>query len=127
VQGAVKATGTATLTGNANPAAAAIGTLTLTDNAADGQTVTIDGKVYTFQDTLTNVDGHVLIGASASDSIDNLIAAIMLGDGSGTLYAAATAPNSSVTAAVGDGDTMVVTATTPGTAGNSIATTSSIS
>jgi hypothetical protein len=40
---------------------AAFGTLTGDGtNITDGDTVTIGGKVYTFQDTLTNVDGHVL-------------------------------------------------------------------
>jgi hypothetical protein len=37
----------------------------------NAETVTIDGKVYTFQTVLTNVDGHVLIAGTeaASSSI----------------------------------------------------------
>ena len=35
-----------------------------------------DTKTYTFQTVLTDVDGNVLIGATASDSIDNLIAGV---------------------------------------------------
>jgi hypothetical protein len=101
----------------------ATGTLTLTANAANGDTVTTGTKTYTFQTVLTNVDGNVLIGASASDSIDNLIAAINLGAGSGTLYAAATTANGFVSAAAGVGDTMVASALSAGTAGNLIATT----
>lgn len=88
------------------------GTLTLTGNASDTETVTIGAKTYTFQASLTNVDGNVLIGATASDSIDNLIAAINLGSGAGTLYATATTahpldslPNS-IVASAGAGDTM---------------------
>ena len=96
------------------------GTLTLSANVANGDTVTTGTKTYTFQTVLTNVDGNVLIGATASDSLDNLIAAINLGAGSGTLYAAATTANGYVSAAAGAGDTMDVTALVAGT----IATTS---
>lgn len=92
-------------------------TLTLTGNAADTETVTINGRVYTFQTVLTNVSGNVLIGATASDSLDNLIAAINLGAGAGTLYAAATTANTSVSAAAGAGDTMVITSLVEGPAG----------
>lgn len=105
---------------------AATGILTLTGNALDTETVTIDTKTYTFQATLTDVDGNVLIGATASDSIDNLIAAITLGAGSGTLYAASTTLHPTVTAAAGAGDTMDATAKTQGTAGNTIATTETL-
>jgi len=103
--------------------AAATGNLTLTANVTDSDQVLIDAKTYTFETVLTNVDGNVLIGATASDSIDNLIAAITLGAGSGTLYAAATTLHPTVTAAAGVGDTMDATAKTAGTAGNTIATT----
>jgi uncharacterized phage protein (TIGR02218 family) len=102
---------------------AATGTLTLTGNAANTNTVTTGDKVYTFQTVLTDVDGNVLIGATASDSIDNLIAAINLGAGSGTVYAASTTANGYVSAAAGAGDTMDVTALVSGDAGNDIATT----
>lgn len=104
----------------------ATGTLTLSGNAGNTQTVTIGTKVYTFQTVLTNVDGNVLIGATASDSIDNLIAAINLAAGAGTLYAAATTLHPTVTAAAGAGDTMTATAKTAGTAGNAIATTETL-
>src|SRR5688572_6823509 len=84
-------------------------TLTLTGNALDTETVVINGKTYTFQDTLTNVDGNVKTGASAAASITNLIAAITLGAGSGTAYAAATTLHSTFTAAEAAGDTMLIT------------------
>lgn len=45
-------------------------------NANDGETVTIDGKVYTFQDTLTDVDGNVHIGTTRFFSVQNLFDAI---------------------------------------------------
>lgn len=83
-------------------------TLTLNANAADTNTVTVGGKVYTFQGALTNVDGNVKVGASASASIDNLIAAINLDAGAGVTYAAAMVLNPGVTAYAGAGDTMIV-------------------
>jgi hypothetical protein len=103
--------------------ARALGTLTATANFANGETVTTGTKTYTFQTVLTNVDGNVLIGASASDSLDNLIAAINLGAGSGTLYAAATVANTFVYAVAGAGDTLIAYALAAGAAGNAIATT----
>jgi len=105
---------------------AATGVLTLTGQPLDTQTVTIGSKVYTFQTVLTNVDGNVLIGASASASLDNLIAAITLGLGAGTLYATATTLHPTVTAAAGAGDTMDATAQAKGSGGNSLATTETL-
>jgi len=68
------------------------GELTFSDNPANTNTVSIDekdgtAKVYTFQTTLTDVDGNVHIGATATDSMNNLINAINLGPGAGTDYA----------------------------------------
>lgn len=102
---------------------AASGTLTLSGNITDGETVTIGEKTYTFQDSLTDEDGNVLIGDSASETIDNLIAAINLGEGAGTLYAESTTEHPNVVAAAGAGDTMDVTAKVAGEVGNEISTT----
>ncbi len=104
----------------------ATGTLTLTGQPLNTETVVIDGKTYTFQTALTDVDGNVLIGATASDSLDNLIAAVTLGTGSGTAYAASMTRHLSCTAAAGAGDTMDVAARVPGTAGNSFGTTQTL-
>jgi len=104
----------------------ASGTLSFGQNAGNTETVTIDSKTYTFQTTLTDVDGNVLIGATASDSLDNLIAAINLGAGAGTLYAASTTLHPTVSAAAGAGDTMDATAKIAGTAQNTIATTTTV-
>jgi len=101
----------------------ATGTLTATANFADTETVTLGTKTYQFQTVLTNVDGNVLIGATASDSLDNLIAAINLGAGAGTLYATATTANTLAFAEAGAGDTLVATAKVGGTGGNTVATT----
>lgn len=105
---------------------AATGTLTLTGNAVADETVTIAGKTYTWKASPTTVANQVKVGATASDSIDNLIAAIMGGTGSGSLYGSATIAHTLVSAAAGSGDTMVITALVEdasGTAGNAYATT----
>jgi hypothetical protein len=103
-----------------------VGILTLTGQPLDTETVTIGAKVYTFQTALTDVNGNVLIGASASDSLDNLIAAIGLGAGAGTLYATSMTVNTDVSAAAGAGDTMDVTALLAGVAGDAIASTQTL-
>ena len=83
------------------------GTLTLTANPSDNETVTIDSRVYTFKTVLTPTDGEILIGATASDTLDHLIEAILPqpGPNSGVDYAATT-QHPSMTAAAGPGDTM---------------------
>ena len=92
-----------------------VATLTLAANASNNDTVTIDAKVYTFQTTLLDQNGNVLIGASASASIDNLIAAINLAAGAGTTYANVTTGNPTVvTALAGAGDTMTLYVATAG-------------
>lgn len=105
-------------------AQAATGVLTLTVFPLNNETITIDAKVYTWQDVLTNVDGNVLIGGVGGEqTLDNLIAAINLGAGAGTAYAAATTLHPTVSASAGPGFTMDAQAKTAGTGGNSIATT----
>ncbi len=99
------------------------GTLTFTGLAVDTQTVTIDGKVYTFQDTLTNVDGNVKIGASAAACVANLVAAINLGAGAGTAYAAAMTLHPTFSAVDGAGDTVVIHAKLSGVGENGSGTT----
>lgn len=102
----------------------ATGTLTSTGVApANGETVTINGKVYTFQTVLTNVDGNVLIGANAAAALANLTAAINLGAGAGTTYATAMTLHPTVSATNPTGTTVVLTAKSGGTAGNALTTT----
>ena len=93
-------------------------------NWADTETVTIGSRTYTFQSTLTDVDGHVLLGATIADSLAHLCAAITLGAGAGTLYATATTLHDAVSAYVRTDlwSTSVahVSAVTAGAAGNSV-------
>lgn len=101
----------------------ALGTLTAAANVADTETVTIGGKVYTFQATLTNVDGNVKVGADAATSLANLHAAINLGSGAGTAYAAAMTANPHVKATAVTATTVVVKSKVDGAIGNFIPTT----
>lgn len=103
---------------------AASGVLTALATPLNTETVTIGGKAYTFQTVLTNVDGNVLIGASAATALANLSAAINLGAGSGTLYAAATTLHPTVSG--NGGSPLVVTSKTKGVGGNGIATTETL-
>ncbi len=107
-------------------AIAAITTWTATANALDTETVTIDAKVYTFEDTLSNFDGNVHIGATASDTLDNLIDAINLGAGVGVDYATDMTLHPTVSALAGTGDTMDLTAKTAGVAGNDLVSSDSV-
>lgn len=103
--------------------ALAAGTLTGT-TIADTDTVSIGGQVYTFKTALSSgptVPDEVLVGATDSDSLDNLIAAINAAAGVGTTYSTGTTANAYVTAAAGAGDTLVVSARAVGSAGNGIA------
>jgi hypothetical protein len=105
----------------------ATGVLTAAANPADGDTVTIDTVVYTFEsgslDASTPTAVEVLLGASASASLDNLIAAINLTGTQGTTYGTGTARHTTVYAMAGAGDTVDLKARSAGTAGNSIVTT----
>lgn len=85
------------------------GTLTGTTIAAD-DTVTIGAITYTFVAALSDpaVAYEVLVGASDSDSLDNLIAAINAAAGAGSTYGTGTLAHPQVTAAAGAGDTMTV-------------------
>lgn len=102
-------------------------TLTSTGVTSDTETVVIDGKTYTFQTVLTNVDGHVLRGATSAIAYTNLCHAINNSGGTaGTDYAAAMTKHSTVNAANPTATTVVATAITAGTGGNSLATTETL-
>lgn len=89
------------------------GTLTFSGSVTDGETVTIGGAVYEFDDDEETAKGNIAVdvsdGATAPDAVTALVAAIMANTGS------------VVTAEAGTGDTVVVTAVVYGTEGNSIA------
>lgn len=95
------------------------GLLTFGGNASNLETVVIGARTYTFKAALAGAN-DVLVGAAASASRDNLVAAIVGGLGSGARYHAATLPNDDVTA-YANGANMAVQAQRPGLPGNNIA------
>jgi phage tail sheath protein FI len=106
-------------------AVAAKQTFTFTGNAAEGETVTIDGRVYTITADVDAVN-EVLLGADADATILNLIAAINAGAGSGTAYGVGTLVHATVTASAGVDTTFIVTAKVAGLAGNAKAVTDAV-
>jgi flagellar hook protein FlgE len=114
-------------TAGAGSGTAATGSLTVTStNATAGETVTIGGTTYTFASSLTTTPDQVLIDTTngAQGTLANLADAInATAADSGTNYSSGTKANSAVTATV-NGSTLTLTASQPGTDGNSTATTS---
>lgn len=101
----------------------ATGYLTFAGNAVAGETVTIGTRVYTWATTPTTVANQVKVGASAAISLTNLIAAINLTAGAGSLYGSLTTINDQVTAFDDVGDMMKITAIQAGTEAHAIVTT----
>jgi len=114
------------------PVQAATGTLTSSGTPpSNGDQVTVGGTTYTFETALgaSTSANEVLIGASATAAMANLVNAIngntadSNGDGAAG-YGTLTTANASATAAdTIPGSLMTLTASTTGTAGNSVALT----
>lgn len=101
----------------------AVGTLTFAANAADAETVTIAGQVYTWESGALDASGKVLVGASAAASAQNLYDAINGSGSPGVQYHASTPVNPEVRAKAVTATTVVVQAKLPGQVGNRIPTT----
>lgn len=108
------------------PFTAATGILSFTGQPANNETVTFDGVTYTFKTVFVNTAGFVLIGASVDASINNLVAAINAGAGSGTVYGAGTTASVNASVANAGNQQMTAAANAQGTSGNAIATTETI-
>jgi hypothetical protein len=93
---------------------------TFTGNPADTNVLIIAGKAYTFQATLTNVDGNVLIGVNLAATIQNLAAAVNLGPGAGSVYAAAMTANGSASISATTGTAVTAQALASGSTGNTL-------
>ena len=95
---------------------------TLTFNSElphDGDTVILGMTTYTFKDALTPTAGQVLIEATVTATIDNLVAAVSGGAGAGTKYAIGTSDISAViTPTKASADTFKVVYYVVGTLGN---------
>ena len=86
-------------------------------NVDEGDTVTIEGQLYTFRAAPVH-SYDVDIGASAAVSLDNLKSAINASAGAGTSYGTGTDAHPLVTAEANDNTTQEVTAKNFGTYGN---------
>lgn len=66
----------------------------------NGDTITIDAVTYTMKTALSDpaVANEILIGGSASDTLNNIVAAITGTDGVGDKFSTGTVPNDDVTA-----------------------------
>lgn len=56
-------------------------TLTMTDVFLNTQTVVLGSRTYTFQDTLTDVDGNIHIGATLAETLQTFLEAVNLSGG----------------------------------------------
>jgi hypothetical protein len=83
-------------------------TLTTTGVFSDGDTITIGDRVYTMKTTLGTTAGQVLIGAAATNSLDNLKSAINATGTAGTDYTANTPIHQTVSAGTKTSSTLVV-------------------
>lgn len=102
---------------------AATNTLTFAANAANNETVTIDGVVYTFK-TTPAAAFEVLVGADLGESSLNLLNAINANGQAG--YFSTTTAHPTVFAKSAAGGLLIVQAKLPGAAGNLIATTETL-
>lgn len=104
---------------------AASGTFELTANALNASQIVVGSKTYTFNTVLGGANS-ILIGADAEATISNLIAAINLGPGIGTLYGTGTTINADIAAEPLPGPIARMIAIVPGTAGNSLVFTTTV-
>lgn len=111
--------------GGSGPSAFAIGVLSFVGNAVDGDKITIGSTLYHYVTVLAQAY-DVLIGATASITIINHVAAVNGAAGEGIIYGDGTLAQPEVTAASIPGK-MIVTAREAGSAGNAIDTSSSSS
>lgn len=108
---------------------AATGTLSLNAVPLNTETVTLGATTYTFVTALDSMMGPanaVVIGADVEECVDNLVAAITAGAGSGVVYGTGTMANASATASALPSGQMLAEALTAGAAGNSIASTETL-
>lgn len=99
--------------------------LETTVNPLNTEQVVLGAETYTFV-TVLSTAFDVLIGATAQDSLDNLVAAVNLGAGIGGVYGSGTTLNMEATMAAFASLQALATARTPGAGGNSIVVTETL-
>ena len=105
--------------------AQAVVTLTMDTQPTEGDKIVIGSRTYTWQASLTNVDGNIWIGSNIAAAKLNLYYAIAASGGTpGTDYATAMTANTEVTVGYFNGSSQAVfTSILAGTAANSLAST----
>lgn len=103
------------------------GTLSLGEQPLNTKTMTVDAKIYTFQDALTDFDGNIKIGDDLAATQANIVAAFDLSGVAGTDYAVSMTAHPTVDIALFSDDKSVLTAKVSGLAGDSIVTTETFS
>lgn len=98
-------------------------TLTLAGNAVAAETVTIGAVTYTWRTSVASTANEVLVGATASESLDNLKAAINKDTSLSSKYGSATVVHPTVRAGTKTATTLFLVAKSGGTGGNSLAST----
>jgi len=126
--GAAAVAATDTLTGAVwTQSAAAASTLTIAAGGtqiANNDQVQIGGTTYKFVTALTGNSNEVLIGASDTQALLNLKAAVnAAAGGAGNAYGIGTVANANVTAGTATATTLAFTANVNGTGGNALTTT----
>lgn len=89
-------------------------TLTTTGTASDPETFTIGTRIYTLKTALTGAANEVLIGAAATNTLDNIKDAIngtSVSGGPGTTYGIGTVRNKDFTAGTKTASTLVIAST----------------
>lgn len=104
---------------------AATGTLTMPTNPTAAQEVVLGSVTYTYVGALTGAN-DILIGADNQESLDNLRAAVNAEAGEGSTYGTGTVINPDISATALVAGQLLMTARTPGAAGNSLATTTTV-
>ncbi len=122
---AVAATNTLTNTGANVGSTVSTNVLTPSADPLVGDTVTVNGQVYTFAANASGAANTVAVLGTTALTLGNLAAAInATSGGAGVAYGVNTQANTAVTAAVtGGGTTLTITAKLNGTAGNGITAT----
>jgi hypothetical protein len=102
-------------------------TLTSTGQPSTSETLTLGTQVYTLRSgTNTLLPNEIRIGAAATDTLDNIKAAVNNGAGEGVTYGLGTPKNNDVFAGPKTATTIVFYARQPGTVGNSIVSTETL-
>lgn len=102
-------------------------TLTSTGNALTSETVTLGTQVYTLRSgTNTLLPNEIRLGATASDTLDNIKAAVNNAAGEGVTYGLGTQKNLDVFAGPKTATTIVFYARRPGAIGNGLVSTETL-